>query len=151
DIRMAPHLETVSPLSLNPDTTVEVTIFGMAILDPNAKLWFDEEGFAGELLETRNSSARAKIYVPPGARQGVHELAMITSGGRSDTARFLVDTLPRQAGNAVIHPPVAIIGTARYHEPERFFFDAKANQMIDFEVRAQRFGSPVDSILRILN
>jgi uncharacterized membrane protein len=40
---------------------------------------------------------------------------------------------------------------ARYRQPERFSFDAQEGQTLVFEVRAQRFGSPVDSVLRILD
>lgn len=48
-------------------------------------------------------------------------------------------------------PPVSITGIARYRQPERFRFKALAGQTLTFEVRAQRLGSPVDSILRILD
>jgi hypothetical protein len=92
-----------------------------------------------------------KMHVPADAREGEHQLALMTAGGRSDTATFLIDRLPPHTGGESISPPVSIAGTARYLQPERFFFNAKASQTIEFEVRAQRFGSPVDSILRILD
>jgi hypothetical protein len=151
DIRSAPHLGTVSPLRFLPGTTSKGTIFGAGILDRKARFWFDAAGFEGELLEARNSSALVNIRVPADAREGAHEFALITNGERSDTATFLIDRLPAHTGGESIKPPVSIAGTARYREPERFFFDADANQMIDFEVRAQRFGSRADSILRILD
>src|SRR5260370_33359341 len=47
--------------------------------------------------------------------------------------------------------PTAITGPARYRQPERFSVDVNENDKLIFEVRAQRFGSPVDSILRILD
>jgi hypothetical protein len=46
---------------------------------------------------------------------------------------------------------VSINGTAKYREPERHRFRAEAGQALRFEVRAQRFGAPVDSVLRILD
>jgi hypothetical protein len=55
------------------------------------------------------------------------------------------------AGGEHFAPPVSINGIARYRQPERFAFDVKAGQTLVFEVRAERFGSPVDSQLRIVD
>ncbi len=152
-IRKAPHLETVSPLSLPPGAAAEATIYGAGLVsgkaDSKARLWFDAPGFDGEVFEMRGSSARVKIRVPADARPGPHQLALLTSGGRSDPVTFLVDAMPVHKGGEEITPPVSITGVARYRRPERFFFDAKQGQSLVFEVRAQRFGSPVDSVLRL--
>src|SRR5205085_8341531 len=80
-----------------------------------------------------------------------YELALITLTGRSDTAMFLVDPTPVYKGRGTIQPPVSITGTAHYRDAERFQFEAKKGQALVFEVRAHRFGSPVDSVLRILD
>ncbi len=151
DIRKAPHLETVSPLSFAPGAASEATIYGAGIAGHPARLWFNAAGFQGEVLEMRGSTARVKIRVPEQAAEGPRELAIETSAGRSNPATFLVDSTPVHSGGETITPPVAILGVARYRQPERFFFDAEAAQKLVFEVRAQRFGSPVDSILRILD
>ena len=50
-----------------------------------------------------------------------------------------------------ITPPVSIDGIARYRQADRFAFDVKAGETMVFEVRAERFGSPVDSQLRIVD
>jgi len=73
------------------------------------------------------------------------------AGGASNPAQFLIDSTPRHKGGEQIQIPTSINGTARYRQPERFSFDVKENDKLVFEVRAQRFGSPVDSILRILD
>ncbi len=151
DIRTAPHLETVSPISLRPGATAEATLFGAGLLGSGAKLWFDSAGFEGEVLDMRGSTARVRLRVPSDAREGPYQLALATSGGRSDPATFLVDATPLHQGGESIAPPVSIVGTARYRRPEWFQFEVKENQSLVFEVRAQRFGSPVDSILRILD
>jgi len=52
DIRTAPHLETISPISMPPGATVEATVFG-AGLTGSGKLWFEGPGFSGEVLEMR--------------------------------------------------------------------------------------------------
>lgn len=150
DIRKAPHLETVSPISIEPGATVEATLFG-AGLTGAGKLWFDAPGFSGEILEMRGTTARAKIHAPESAAEGPRTLAVITAGGSSNPAQFLVDSTPRHKGGEQIQIPTSITGTARYRQAERFSFDVKEKDKLIFEVRAQRFGSPVDSILRILD
>ena len=150
DIRQAPHLETVSPISIEPGATVEATLFG-AGLTGTGKLWFNEPDFSGEVLEMRGATARVRIHAPETAADGPRTLAVITAGGVSNRAQFLVDSTPRHEGGEHIQVPTSILGTARYRQPERFFFDVKENEKLVFEVRAQRFGSPVDSILRILD
>jgi hypothetical protein len=150
DIRKAPHLETVSPISIEPGATVEATIFGAGLIG-TGKLWFDTPGFSGEILEMRGATASVRIHAPESAAEGPRTMAVITAGGSSNPAQFLVDSTPRHKGGEQIRIPTSITGTARYRQPERFTFDVKENDKLIFEVRAQRFGSPVDSILRILD
>src|SRR5262249_2101115 len=150
DIRTAPHLETVSPLSLEPGSIVDATVFGAGLTGPG-KLSFDSPGFSGEILEMRGATARLKIRAPESTAEGPHQLTVITAGGASNPAQFLIDGTPRHKGGEQIEIPTAITGTARYRQPERFSFVVKEKDKLIFEVRAQRFGSPVDSILRILD
>jgi hypothetical protein len=156
DIRTAPHLETVSPISMAPGVSREVTLYGSGLLDKSARLVITRDGekaagFSGRILEMRDSSALIGMQVPDNARAGAYELALVTPAGRSDNATFLVDPTPLHKGGDTIQPPVSITGTAHYRDPERFWFEAKKGQALVFEVRAHRFGSPVDSVLRILD
>ena len=150
DIRTAPHLETISPISMPPGATVEATVFG-AGLTGSGKLWFETPGFSGDVLEMRGATARVTIHALANAREGPMQLAIATPGGRSNPATLLIDRTPVYSGGAEIHPPVSINGIARYRQPERFAFDVKAGDTLVFEVRAQRFGSPVDSLVRIVD
>ena len=150
DIRTAPHLETIAPISIRPGATIDATIFGVGLAGAG-KLWFDTLGFSGEVIEMRGQTARAKIHCPEASREGPVQLAVITSGGRSNPATLLVDSTSAYSGGGALQPPVSIDGIARYRKPDRFGFDAKAGETLDFEVRAQRFGSPVDSQLRIVD
>jgi hypothetical protein len=150
DIRTAPYLETISPISMPSGATVEATIFG-AGLNGGGKLWFERPGFSGEVIEMRGETARVKIHAPEDAHEGPIELAIATPGGRSNPVTLLIDRAPVHTGGAEIHPPVSINGIARYRQAERFAFDVKAGETLVFEVRAQRFGSPVDSLVRIVD
>lgn len=156
DIRTAPHLETISPISMPPGASLEATLYGAGLLDKSARLLFTRDGaaasgFGGRILQTRDSSALIHVEVPESARAGAYELALVTPTGCSDTTTFLVDPTPAYKGSDTIQPPVSITGTAHYRDPERFRFEAKKGQALVFEVRAHRFGSPVDSVLRILD
>ena len=156
DIRTAPHIETVSPISMPPGTSMEATLFGAGLLDKSAKLLFTREGlaaqgFSGSILEMRDLSALIRIDAPQDAVPGSYEIALSTLSGRSDSAILLVDPTPVHHGSDALQPPVSITGTMHYRDPERFWFEAKKGQALVFEVRAHRFGSPADSILRILD
>jgi len=151
DIRQSPHLETISPIALRPGATTEATLWGAGLRGEGARLWFDAPDFSGEVLELAGASARVKIRCPKGASEGPHQLAIRTGQGQSNYATFLVDATPAYAGSGPVTPPVSIISTARYRQPERFWFEAREKQTLVFEVRAHRYGSPVDSILRIVD
>ncbi len=151
DIRRAPHLQTLSPISFAPGASAAITIFGTGLLGSAARLEFEDSDFEGEVLEMQESCAHAKIHVPARAQPGEHRFVVVTEGGRSNPVSFLVDSTPAHPGGEWIRPPISITGVARYREPERFFLKAKAKESLIFEVRAHRFGSPVDSILRVLD
>jgi hypothetical protein len=156
DIRTAPHLETISPISMARGASLDATLYGAGLLDKSARLQFTRDGaaasgFSGRILDMRDSSALVHIEVPESAPAGAYELALITPTGCSDTTTFLVDRTPVYKSSGTIQPPVSITGTAHYRDPERFRFTAKKGQALVFEVRAHRFGSPVDSVLRILD
>ncbi len=151
DIRKAPQLETVSPIAMRPGETVDATLYGVGLSDSSSRLWFSAAGFSGEVREMRGSTAAVRIQVPANAPDGRYELALAGADGRSSTAAFLVDSTPRHKGGNRLEMPVSITGIARYREPERYAFDAKEGEALVFEVRAQRFGSPVDSLVRILD
>ncbi|MFN7921884.1 MAG: hypothetical protein U0Q16_17415 [Bryobacteraceae bacterium] len=149
DIRRAAHVETLSPISLVPGAETRVTLYGHGLADAKADLRFDAAEFGGSIEEARGTSAVARIRVPSDAKPGPHELRVV-SRGLSSPVTFLVDATPAHAGGE-LRPPVSITGTARYRQPESFTFRAEAGQKLVFEVRAQRFGSRADTMLRILD
>jgi len=149
DIRRAAHLQTLSPISLRPGVETEVTLFGQGLGDSKARLYFVDSGFSGTLVQARGETAIARIRVPAGAKTGVHEMRL-ASAGLSNPLTFLVDATPAHP-SGLLQPPVSMNGVVRYRQPERFRFQADAGQTLVFEVRAHRFGSPVDSVLRILD
>ena len=148
DIRTAPWLQTVAPIALAPGANAEVTVYAKALL--GAGRGVAPPGFDFQVTEMRGDTAHGRLRVPADARPGPYELAIDTPGGRSNPVTLLVDPTPAERGDRIT-PPASITGIARYRTPERFAFDARAGDSLVFEVRAQRFGSPVDSLLRLLD
>ena len=152
DIRRDAHLETVSPLAIEPGVETEVTIHGQGLVDRAARIEFEEPGFAGELLAVNGASASARVKAPAGTRSGPHRFSLRSRYGLSNPVTVLVDSTPMHRGAGPVTAfPAAIAGTARYRQAERHAFEVQAGQTLVFEVRAQRFGSPVDSVIRILD
>jgi hypothetical protein len=148
DIRRDAHLETVSPIALPPGVEAEVTVFGQGLVNRAAKIEFDDSGFSATLLSVSGTTATARVKVPAGARPGPHHFTI----GGSNPAALIVDPAPVHRGpDAVTQFPASITGIARYRQPEQFAVSVVAGQSLVFEVRAQRYGSPVDSVLRILD
>ena len=146
DIRQAPHLDTVSPLAIPPGSEQEVTLFGEGLYG-EARL----EGAAGAILSMDGASARARLSVPAATANGSVQLTLLTPGGRSNPVELLIDATPRHPGGDRITPPVSIPGVAKYRQPDLYRFTAQAGQTLVFEVRGQRFGSPVDLTMRLLD
>jgi hypothetical protein len=94
----------------------------------------------------RGATARVKVHAPADGRGPVEPLPHRAAAPTGDA-----DRTPVYSGGAEIHAPVSINGIARYRQPERFAFDVKAGDTLVFEVRAQRFGSPVDSLVRLVD
>lgn len=151
DIRQSPQLQTIAPLSFAPGVEMEATVFGVGLLDGQAKVDFPASpGFRATVSAARGDAATIRLAVPADARQGVHEMVLTGSAGRSNPVRFLVDSTPQHKGGALL-PPVSVNGVMRYREPERFPFSVKEGEALVFEIRAGRFGSPVDSMVRVLD
>ena len=102
------------------------------------------------MLDANGTTARVGISIPENVPDEEYQLAF-ESAGRSSVARFLVDSTRRHEGGDNLRIPAAITGVAQYRRPESFFFEAKAGETIVFEVRAHRYGSPADAVLRIID
>ena len=151
EIRRSPHLTAISPLAFQPGGSARATIVGKGRFSKDSRVWFDEPSFAGEVVEVSEEKAELLIQVPAQARPGEHRLALLTPGGRSNTLAFRVDSTPAHTGVDWLRPPTSVSRIARYPQPERFLFRAKAGQSLVFEVHAWRIGSPADMHLRLLD
>ena len=148
DIRRDAHLETVSPIAVLPGVETEVTVYGQGLLNLAAKIEFEDGGISGSLAAVNSTAATVRVKPLAEALPGPHRFKL----GESNWATILVDPAPVRRGRDVVSKfPASIVGTARYRVPEEFGIEVHGGQSLVFEVRAQRYGSPVDSVLRLLD
>jgi len=149
-IRRSPQLESVSPLGIRPGESTEATVFG-AGLRGRLAAEFDDPALSAQLLEARGSAARLRIQASPAAPAGPRAFRLRNEGGLSNYAQLVVDPRPVHPGRGDLEFPAVVHGIARYRDPEAFHFTAQAGEILIFEVEAQRYGSPADSYLRLLD
>jgi hypothetical protein len=149
DIRQAPQLDTIAPLRFAPGAVAEAVIHGAGLMEADAKI--ESDVLTGEVTAMGGNRATVRLRVAASAAEGAHSLTLVTASGRSNPVRFLIDALPSHAGGERITAPVSIEGILRYRQPERFRFAAKKDETLVFEVRANRFGSPADPLVQILD
>ncbi len=147
DIRQSPHIDTVSPLALPPGRH-QITLYGAGFRAPDAKLEFTHPALSGRLLKVNGATAVAEITVPDAP--GTHSVTLLTPSGRSNPARFLIENLPVATG-PTLPVPAQVTAMARYRDPHKFTFEAKAGDHLTFEVRSQRFGADADLTMRLLD
>ena len=150
DIRRTPHLDGLAPLALAVGATTKVTVFGTGLDSLGLETAFSTEGISGKVLETRRDHAELRITVDENSVPGRHELRLSTPEGQSNAVSFWVHDLPIRRLGEKLSVPSAVLGTARYDQPDRFLFDAQAGESIVFEIKAMRLGSPTDMTMRIV-
>lgn len=150
DVRRAPFLETADPLAAQVGRSSELKIFGAGLTGDGLSLEFPKGGIAGEVLEASGDQARLRIDVPKGVTPGAYAFAVRNRWGRSNEISFWAHAFPMHAGAERLAIPSAVVGTAKYREPDRFAFEAREGETLVFEVRARQLGSPVDLTLKIV-
>ena len=150
DIRRTPHLDRVAPLALAAGSTSTVTVLGAGLDQGGLEPAFSSEGIAAKVVEARHDGIDLQISVGETAAPGRHSLTILTPEGRSNPVPFWVHELPPHQIGGTLSIPSAVLGTARYDQPDRFAFDARAGESIVFEIKAMRLGSPTDLTMRIV-
>ncbi len=160
----SPALNNIVPSAAAPGQSTEVTIFGDNISSPT-KLWTSFPA-AVEFL-TRDgkrsdddSKATVRLTIPKGTPTGIGAVRLVTSSGVSELRLLMLDDLPivRSSGtnNSVanaqlLKPPVAVEGACEELAADFYKFTAARGQQLSLEVIAQRLGSPLDPLVRILD
>jgi len=152
-----PEIKTILPRAAVPGKTTEVVITGKG-LETVTGLWstFDMKA---TISKRDGKELRVRLEVAENTPVGIGAIRAIGPAGISNLALFLVDDLGIQAGgekntspsNAIlVEPPCAIDSSTQADQRSYYRFRAKAGQRLSFEVLAQRLGSQLDPVLRIL-
>lgn len=159
-----PQITQFSPFALAPGKVNELTLRGQNLADARS-IWAtfanrceflpaeDESSQKGETL-------RCRITLPREVQVGIGAMRLMTAEGVSKPLLVMLDDLPTTAESSenhaperaqVISTPVAIDGRCDPVQEDMFRFQAAAGQQLAFEIVAQRLGSKLDPLLRILS
>lgn len=143
------------PAAAAPGKTTRVSFHG-AVSGKAVGVWTN---FGAEVKRVEEDAA-FDLTVPQATPVGIHAVRLMTTAGVSNLQLFMVDDLltivkggkNHSAENAQsVSLPVAVDGACEALASDYYAFDAKAGARITFDVVAQRLGSKVDPILRILD
>jgi hypothetical protein len=143
---------------------VDVKIRGAALAGPT-QFWSSfpaEVVLPAEIAGNGTNAAELtyRLTIPADAPPGVHGLRVVTGSGISNLKLFAIDDLPSAAQVkpsqtlAMAQPltlPVAVDGYVDNLSRDFYKFTAAAGQRVSMEVLARRLGSPLDSMIRLLD
>jgi hypothetical protein len=153
----APNVTRISPLAAVPGKTTVVTLLGDN-LQGAVDLW---TSFPCELAPVRSSDSTAfELKVPKQTTSGIGAIRLITTNGLSSLHLLLIDSLPTVGAARTNHSPataqrlsgqVAVDGVCEELRSDYYRITAKKGDRVSIEVVAQRIGSPLDPLLRLLD
>jgi len=155
----SPSLTHTSPGALAPGRTVAVTLHGANLVGAT-NLWTGVGAKVLSAVATNAGAARLQVSLSATAPVGIHAARVASAGGVSAPLLLMVDDLPSVADagsntsltNAQrLAWPVAVDGAAVALGYKFYRVTAKAGERVAFEVVAQRLGSKLDPVLRLLD
>jgi hypothetical protein len=155
----SPSLTHTTPGALAPGRTAEVTFQG-ANLAGATNLWTGVGARVISAVATNSAAARLQVSLPATAPVGLHAARVGSAGGVSAPLLLMVDDLPSvtDAGTNTsltnaqrLAWPVAVDGAAVALGYKFYRVTTKAGERVAFEVVAQRLGSKLDPVLRLLD
>jgi hypothetical protein len=155
----SPSLTKAVPSAAQPGRTATVELQGSGLVGAT-EVWTSFSAKAVLRTNTEAGKATCQITPPADAPVGVGALRVAGTNGLSSLLLFMVDDLLTVQENgtnksiATAQPiifPTAVEGTVAESSFEYFKFTAKAGQQISVEVVAQRLGSRLDPVVRLLD
>ena len=150
-------VEHISPPVIERGKSTRVTFVGRELAGA-LDVWHSLSAGAIKAKPVESASEKAifDITVAAEAPVGIFGMRVATRDGLSNVHLFLIDDLPvknvdtwRLRDPAHLTLPVAIWGTFREAEIDRFAIDVKAGQRVSFEIVGSRFGKDADPLLTI--
>ena len=138
--------------------STELTFFGEN-LGGATELW---TSFPSEAVLKSNDATKAifELVLPKDTQPGIGALRLATTNGVSSLRLILIDDLPNTVKNGSnktmsaaqnLKPPVAADGACDELSFDFYTFSAKKGERLSVDVIAQRMGSPVDPVIRLLD
>lgn len=155
----SPSLTHTSPGALLPGKPQELALHGANLVGAT-NIW---TSFGGKVLSanaTNASAAKFQITVPAEASVGIHALRVASANGVSSPVLLMVDDLPsvadRGTNTSVTNAqplawPVAVDGASVALGFKFYRVSVKAGDRLAIEAVAQRLGSKLDPVLRLLD
>jgi hypothetical protein len=158
----APVISSVTPRSIRPAQTTEITLGGTDLTSPlNVWTTFAADVKVLAVVEgvDDNKTAKLTITLTEKSAVGVGGLVVANAKGVSQLFLVMVDDLPATTDGGKnntadtaqgVNQPTSIIGTSSGTTHDYYSFQAKADEVISFDVYASRIGSLMDPVLRLL-
>ena len=165
-----PVIHSVRPNGAQQGTQTEIVVAGINLAEASHVL-FGVDSVTAEVVgidevpngdySTPRQEMRIRLNVGSNVAAGIHGLRIGTRFGTSNRLPFVVDRLPQvvefELGNPDSAPqtvtgPVTLLGTiSKPAEQDRFQFKASARDEFIFQVTADVLGSPLDSVITLLD
>jgi hypothetical protein len=159
-----PSIASTLPQAATPGQTLDVNFRGANLAAPT-QLWTSfpaEIALPTEIAGNGTNAAEItyRLKLPADAPLGVHALRVVTAQGISNLKLFALDDLPSLvqarpnqtvAAAQLLTLPVAVDGYVDSLSRDYYKFQAAAGQRLSIEVLARRLGSPLDSMIRLLD
>lgn len=155
----SPSLTHTSPAALQPGKAQELTVHGSNLAGAT-NLW---TGFGASVLSAKPANASAvkfQVAVPGSAPVGIHAMRVASAGGVSSPVLLMVDDLHSIADSGTntsaasaqrLGWPVAVDGAAVSLGLKFFRVAVRKGDRLAIEVVAQRLGSKLDPVLRLID
>ena len=160
----------VSPSGVQRGTETEIVIEGIN-LDEASRFLFSQRGVVGSIVELREvankpyttprQQLRMVLNVSAEVAAGVHGFRLGTRFGTSNWVPFAIDSLkqieevePNNGRDAaqILTGPITVLGTVSSSgEQDWFQFEAQAGEEFVFWLQADVLGSPLDSVITLLD
>lgn len=151
-------LTSATPLAIEPAKTTRVVLAGTAFSAP-LRVWTSCDAQVA-VVSVEPTQAVLDITPAAGSNLGSMGLWVATGEGPTDPINMLIDDLSSVVDNAanhqreqaqVINPMCGVDGTSDGPLSDFYRFHAQAGQRIACEVHAQRIGSAMDPVVRLLD
>ena len=153
-----PEVQGVFPHGGQRGTDVDLTIRGRNF-ENASEIRFASPDLTARILEVTHNSIHARFHLDPSAELGRHDFRIVAPQG-SNIGWFdvgsRVESMEVEPNNDREHAqpiqfPVVMNGLIQSGDYDYFKFTARAGQTITFDVNATRNGSPLDSVLSLLD